>query len=155
MAFLNERFIQQTLVQGYSSGRVSISEQVIGLFQEHIWFGVGLDGYYGLLGQYSGTEYPHNLFLASAAEGGLLGVTLVAVAVIALIRVALKRRPLSLNTLFAGLAGILLLVASQFSGNYYDSRMMWFFFVLAAVDNARPDKDAARPDGEEAGPHLG
>jgi len=106
MAFLNERFIQQTLVQGYSSGRVSISEQVIGLFQEHIWFGVGLDGYYGLLGQYSGTEYPHNLFLASAAEGGLLGVTLVAVAVIALIRVALKRRPLSLNTLFAGLAGI-------------------------------------------------
>jgi O-antigen ligase len=155
MAFLQERFVQQTLVQGYSSGRVSIAEQVIGLFQGHVWFGVGLDGYYGLLGQYSGAEYPHNLFLASAAEGGLVGITLVAVAIIALIKAALKRRPISVNTLFAWLAGILLLVASQFSGDYYDSRMMWFFFVLAAVDNARADKEDARPDGEEASPRLG
>lgn len=154
MAFLQERFIQQTLIQGYSSGRVSISEQVIGLFQEHLWFGVGLDGYYGLLGQYSGTEYPHNLFLASAAEGGLVGFTLVAAAVIALIRGALKRRPVSINTLFAWLVGILLLVASQFSGDYYDSRMMWFFFVLAVVDNARPDRDAARPEDAGDGPNL-
>ena len=160
--FLQQRFIQQTLVQGYSSGRVSISEQVINLFQHHVLFGVGLDGYYGLMGQYSGAEYPHNLFLASAAEGGLVGIALVTCAVIALIRAALRRRPISLNTLFAWLSGILLLVASQFSGDYYDSRMMWFFFVVAAVDNARSDNNdapaetpSARPDEEEAGPAFG
>lgn len=143
--FLQQRFIQQTLVQGYSSGRVSISEQVIALFQQHMWFGVGLDGYYGLMGQFGGAEYPHNLFLASSAEGGLVGVALVGCAIVALLKAGLKRRPISLNTLFCWLSGILLLVASQFSGDYYDSRMMWFFFVVAAVDAGRPDSEAAGP----------
>ena len=145
LEFLQQRFIQQTLVQGYSSGRVTISEQVMALFQQHMWFGVGLDGYYGLVGQFGGAEYPHNLFLASAAEGGLVGVALVGCAIVAMLKAGLKRRPISLNTLFCWLSGILLLVASQFSGDYYDSRMMWFFFVVAAVDAGRPDSKAAGP----------
>jgi O-antigen ligase len=147
IGFLQQRFIEQTLVQGYSSDRVSISEQVIGLFESHIWFGTGVDGYFAVVGQYIGAEYPHNLFLASAAEGGLIGVGLVTFAIVALNRAVLKSRPISLNTLFAWLCAILLLVASQFSGDYYDSRMMWFFFVVAAVDAARPDssRDSRTP----------
>jgi O-antigen ligase len=138
LAFLQQRFIQQTLIDGYTSDRLSISGQVIGLFESHVWFGTGLDGYFATTGQYVGAEYPHNLFLASAAEGGLIGVTFLTCAIVALNMAALRRRPISLNTLFAWLAGILLLVASEFSGDYYDSRMMWLFFVLAAVEAARP-----------------
>jgi len=145
LAFIQQRFIQQTLVEDYSSGRVSISEQAIGLFESHVWFGVGIDGYFGIVGQYSGVVYPHNLFLASAAEGGLIGVTLLTCAIIALNLTALKWRPIPLNTLFAWLSGVFLLVASQFSGDYYDSRMMWFFFVMASVNSARPDTPIDSP----------
>lgn len=135
--FMRQRFVRQTLVEQYTAGRESIASGAIDLFKSRPVTGVGLDGYYGLRGIYINAEYPHNLFLATAAEGGLVGVLFLIAAVVAAMLIVRNERPLPLGVLFLFLAGSYLLVAGQFSGDYYDSRLMWFFFVLSAVEARR------------------
>ena len=100
--------------------------------------GAGLDGYYAEIGHGLTIEYPHNFFVASAAEGGLVGISLLLVATWHLVRAALHTKPMSTEGLFLLLAGGFVMFASMFSGDYYDSRMAWFFLGLAAVEGLRP-----------------
>ncbi|MGO3660811.1 O-antigen ligase family protein [Microbacterium gubbeenense] len=132
-SFVYDRFVQQTLIEGYSSGRSEISAQVLSLWEGNPVLGVGLDGYYALQPEQGGYEYPHNLLLASAAEGGTIGAILLATAVAVFAFSAWrgsKRHPGALTAL---VAGVFLFVASMFSGDYYDSRLMWFFLILAVA----------------------
>lgn len=134
---LAERFIQQTLEQHYSSGRTEIIASSWGLFEQHPFIGVGLDGFYAEVGRSLGFEYPHNLVVAAAVEGGLLGLLLVSAALLAFGWSTLQHRPLCRESLFALLAGLYLLGASMFSGDYYDSRFVWFFLGWAAIEARR------------------
>ena len=150
--FIRARFIRQTLGERYTSGRDDITADALDLFESRPWAGVGLDGYYGLRGIYSGSEYPHSLILATAAEGGVVGLLFLGVALLAVAVVLRKLRPLSLGALFLFLAGTYVLVAQMFSGDYYDSRLMWLFFVLAAVEARRPvGKRSRTPASPPAG----
>ncbi|SFK92917.1 O-antigen ligase family protein [Geodermatophilus ruber] len=151
-AFLRSRFLEQTLQQGYDSGRGDIVERSLEIFAAHPWIGAGLDGFYALQGQGTDYEYPHNLLLAGATEGGLLGLGLVVGALVAGGLVLRRLRPLDTDTLGFALAALFMLVASMFSGDYYDSRFLWFFLgvaVLAARARSRatpaPRLPAAEP----------
>ncbi|ROS54737.1 O-antigen ligase [Frigoribacterium sp. PhB24] len=130
-----QRVVLLTLVDGYSSGRSEIVAAALDLFRQHPFIGVGLDGYYGLVGQYAGLEYPHNLFLAAAAEGGLIGLVLLLLPLTFVATCLLRGRPLTAVTLCAWLASLFMLVSSMFSGDYYDSRFIWFF-AIAALSSA-------------------
>lgn len=50
---------------------------------------------------------------------------------------AQEQKPMSTEALFPLLAGGFVLFAGMFSGDYYDSRMAWFFLGLAAVEGLR------------------
>lgn len=142
--FVQERFIQQTLIEGYSSGRDVITEQAWQMFQQNPVAGVGLDGYYALqLGTQA--EHPHNLVLATLAEGGLVGGLLL-VAALARLLTTIIDRYLPTGPLFALVTGLYFLGASMFSGDYYDTRFMWFFLGLSAFGaiRARLDRDSGQ-----------
>jgi O-antigen ligase len=142
--FLQERFVDETFRQGYDSGRGEITEKTLQLFGEHLWTGAGLDGFHMLQGPLRTFEYPHNLVLASAAEGGLVGLVLVLGAVLAGWLTLRGRRPLDTHALGFGLAALFVLVASMFSGDYYDSRLLWFFLGLAVIAARRTSLEQGR-----------
>ncbi|MER3421006.1 MAG: hypothetical protein C4290_11000, partial [Chloroflexota bacterium] len=66
--FVAQRFVAQTLGERYASGRDVIFADAWRTFQEHPWFGVGLDGFRQTT--LTGEEHAHNLLLQVAAEGG-------------------------------------------------------------------------------------
>ena len=134
---IRERYVEQTLNQRYGSDRDRIAAEAWNLFVSHPVIGSGLDGYYASQRVGERFEYPHNLVLATLAESGLLGGLLLMSAVIAFLAAALKTRPLTKDALFALVIGIYLFFASMFSGDYYDSRMMWFFLCIAVIQSRR------------------
>jgi O-antigen ligase len=87
--------------------------------------------------------------LATLAESGFLGGLLLMSAVISFLAAALKTRPLTKDALFALVIGIYLFFASMFSGDYYDSRMMWFFLCVAVIESRRAAerRDASNANG--------
>lgn len=139
--FVADRFIRQTLVERYSSGRTDITQHALALWGEHGLVGTGLDGYYVLQPQQDRFEYPHNLLLASAAEGGSIGAALLILAILVFLLAVRRSRPVPAVAFVSLLAGVYLFVTSMFSGDYYDSRLMWFFFCLASVEAARPSPE--------------
>jgi O-antigen ligase len=146
--FVQERYIQQTLVEQHSSGRDTITADGLRLYGENPIIGTGLDGYFALQRVPEQFEYPHNLFIATMAESGSIGLVLLLAAILALTP---KRRPIPTSAFFAVLAGLYLGIASLFSGDYYDTRLMWFFLGLAAVEAAkeRNSPDKLQPSGPE------
>jgi O-antigen ligase len=134
---LRGRFVVQTLHEQYDSSRWEIAEAAFHLFETYPLLGAGLDGYHALAGGGASFEYPHNLVLATGAEGGIVGLALLVLAVGCFIRTVLLGRPLTTEALYAMLAALYILIASMFSGDYYDSRFAWFFLGLAAVEARR------------------
>jgi glycosyltransferase involved in cell wall biosynthesis/O-antigen ligase len=148
--FIRYRFIKETLQNRYLSGRNEIVGDALELFREHLVFGAGLDGYYAVIGSVIGYQYPHNLPVATAAEGGLVGLALLLAAIVLPLRYAL-RRPLPAQSLYLLLGALFLFIASLFSGNYYDSRLMWLLLGLAALRSAQRDPvPPVNEDGDRA-----
>lgn len=142
VTFVDERYIQQTLIEGYSSGRDTITEDAIRLYYERPIIGTGIDGFWVLQDVPEQFEYPHNLFIAALAEGGTIGGGLLMLTICWLALVAWKQRPLPHSALYALGGGMFLAFTSLFSGDYYDTRLMWFFLGLAVVEAGR-QRDAA------------
>jgi O-antigen ligase len=145
-----ERFVEQTVQERYLSDRTSIWAAAWQLAVDHPLAGAGLDGFYGLIGVNSAVEYPHNYVLGVAAEGGLIGVGLLAAAVLlwtATVRGGGHRPP---TTGFAVAAAVFVALSSLFSGDYYDARLAWLFAALAAAAAVIPAGRAA--DDREAVP---
>jgi protein-tyrosine-phosphatase/O-antigen ligase len=136
-AELHGRFLVQTLQERYDADRGEISAAALRLFERYPVLGTGLDGYHALAGARTSFEYPHNLVLATAAEGGTIGLTLLVLALGQFARVIVAGRPLTTEALYALLGALYVLVASMFSGDYYDSRLLWFFLGLAAIEARR------------------
>jgi O-antigen ligase len=154
LEFGQDRFVERTFEQGYDSGRSDILETALRLFDEHLWFGTGLDGFYVLQGGRTLSEYPHNLVVSTAAEGGLVGLALLCGGLVSGVVAIFRRRPMATGTLGFGLAALLLFVTSMFSGDYFDSRFLWFFLGLAVIsaggEDARPAAGPVRTVGPAA-----
>jgi O-antigen ligase len=152
------RFVEETFQQGYDSGRSAIATRALQLFGQHVWFGTGLDGFFPLQYPWPAAEYPHNLVLAGLTEGGVVGVVLLLGALAAGGLAVYRRRPVGPDAIGFSLAALLLFVASEFSGDYYDSRFLWFFLglaVIAAGKNRRDRAEQAAPEGRSAPAAVG
>jgi O-antigen ligase len=152
--YLRERFVEQTFKQHYDSGRSDILDASWHLLANQPLTGAGLDGFYGLVGVHSGHQYPHNLIVATLAEGGLIGGLLLLIALAAPVRHALQR-PWSTGPLFFTSAAGFVAVASLFSGDYYDSRFLWFFLALAVFSSHAPGRGRGQGDGSGARDDFG
>ncbi len=134
------RVIVLTLQQGYDSGRGPLREAAFDLIARKPWLGDGLNGFrargYGV--------YPHNLELEALTDGGMVGlfVLLLALAV-PLLALAMRSRHVDPVT---GAVFMLHLACAQVSGDFYDSRGVFLFGMLLALQfTARPGAVRSRP----------
>ena len=87
--------------------------------------------------------HPHNLFLATARDGGVAGLLLLSIP-FALLVVRLGRR-LAIEHRMAFVLGCFYLCAAQFSGSYYDCRFLWLYFLVVMPPAARLRRALHRP----------
>jgi O-antigen ligase len=117
------RILQQTVENRYLSGRDELWFDALEMMQERPIFGWGLDGY-----RANSWNYPHNIFLEVAVEGGAIGVLLLLNIPRAWFQhVRHAKLPVSRSHLAAL---VLTFVAAQSSGDLFDSRGV---FLMAAL----------------------
>ena len=124
VAAFEHRVLDLTLGQDYDSGRAGLYQSAIdlGLQSPVIGHGVGAFKAHGL------GVYPHNLFLEAFAEGGFLGVLVLLGVLGRGLYFVVTRAPGVAAIDTAGF--VLLLVAAQFSGDFYDSRGVFLLALL-------------------------
>ena len=133
-----ERFVEQTVQERYLSDRTDIWAAAWRLAVEHPIGGAGLDGFYGLIGVNQAVEYPHNYVLGVAAEGGLIGIGLLTVAIVLWTRTVRGGGARPQATGLAVAAAVFVGLSSLFSGDYYDARLAWLFAAMAAAAAVTP-----------------
>ena len=140
LAFVQQRFINTTFEQGYVSGRDVIFEMALDLWLQHPWRGTGISSFPVIANLGFGVAYIHNLVLAVAAEGGIIGIALLLNTFYRFWRqfARVPRAERSLESRTAAYSGIFVAAACMFSGDYYDARLMWILLTLAAVRPAEP-----------------
>jgi O-antigen ligase len=152
MLLINNR----TLQQRHTSDRDVLYEKGFWLFVERPVVGAGVHGFYAITDLGPGEKYVHNLPLAVAAEGGAVGLLLLILALWAIrreyARVRKSRRSLESRT--AAYCGIFIFGASLFSGDYYDTRLLWIFFLLAAIHPAADARNTNEMEGYPARPGM-
>ena len=115
--------------QGGFSSRPMLISRAWSLFQDHPLSGGGLDSYHATFG----FVYPHNYLLALAAESGVVAVALFLAAAV---RFWCDGRPWSAaprEQVGCAVAAIYVAVASNFSGDYFDTRFFWILAVVALL----------------------
>lgn len=128
------RIVQLTLQQGYTSGRGDLYRSAWELFLDNLFRGAGLRGFAEHYGQ--GFTYPHNLFLLTASEGGLVGLVVLIFALATFAVRVLHHHGSTLTLLFTA-ASCMIFVSSMFSGDYYDARFLWVFMIIALQVSAQ------------------
>ncbi|WP_435770436.1 O-antigen ligase family protein [Nocardioides sp. SYSU DS0651] len=125
---IENRLLDLTFEQGYSSGRESLFSEALMLFASHPVTGVGLQGFQE---QTQGPHpYPHNLVLQIAAEGGAVGLIFLTIGLVAAVGILEGRWHDPMTVLFASCA-VVVLTSAMVSGSYYDSRFLWVFLAVA------------------------
>ncbi|MET8908563.1 O-antigen ligase family protein [Micromonospora sp. NPDC004551] len=112
------------------------------MFREHPVAGAGMDAFNAA----TGMGYPHNLLAGLAAEAGILGVGLLLLVIYQWCR---DGRPWSVvppEQVGCAVGAVYVLLASMFSGDYYDTRFCWILAVVA-VARTRP-RPRRWPTGE-------
>jgi O-antigen ligase len=127
------RFVGQTVEQGYASARPAIWAQTLDLALRHPLIGVGVDGFHAMVGFATGTEYPHNYVLAVAAEGGVVGLTLLVITGALWVGTVRRARAMSVELIAMTASAGYVALAGLFSGDYYDARLAWCFAAVAAA----------------------
>jgi O-antigen ligase len=126
LQYIEERWLVTTLQERYLSERDVLLEKAYDLWLERPVFGGGLGSFdyytFGL------DRYPHNLVMEVAQEGGIVAVSLLFGWLVHVILTSWRGRNqytelgLSMTALIFGCA--------SFSGDFYDSRLMFIFGVL-------------------------
>jgi O-antigen ligase len=124
--FIGERWLVTTLEEGYLSARDVLLAEAYRLWLERPVFGGGLDSFeyytFGL------DRYPHNLIMEIAQAGGIVAVLLLLAWSVHLVLKSWHARNyyteigLSMTALVFGCA--------SFSGDFYDSRLIFIFGIL-------------------------
>jgi O-antigen ligase len=117
----------QTFQRGYTAGRSDIMEEAYERGASSPLGGTGLGGSVGV----GGSEYPHNLFLELFCEGGIIAILFLTAALVVFAAGcwAYRDRCGARNVA----AFIVVFIASQFSGDLYDSRAVFAFMLLTTV----------------------
>ena len=125
------------LFQGYTSGRDRIYDAAIGMISDNPVLGIGLGGFH-----FEGFTYPHNIFLEAFVEGGVIAVMLLTL-LLGIGGAALWRNRTALCPATTA-AWALVLVAAQFSGDFFDSRGVFIFLVLSLASAAHTHLESER-----------
>lgn len=129
---VGSRFIRLTFERRHTSGRDVLYERAIDLWSTRPVIGHGLDAF----NAYGHGIYPHNIILEMGVEGGWVLVSLFIVSVVCMAVVLYKNRMAPYVSLLAAWI-VLYFVASQFSGELYDARAI-FWFASVFLSYARP-----------------
>ena len=125
-----ERIIHTTFENRHLAGRDYLFEVALEYGNEHMIFGNGLNSFRYLQG-----IYPHNIFLEIYCETGLVGISLFIIALSVSAYTCLHRLRY-VNPLMVSLwVGIF--VASNFSGDLFDSRMVFILVPMLSYDYER------------------
>jgi O-antigen ligase len=124
------------------AGRAPLFTAAIDLGREHLFLGAGLSSFSAVMGE---DTYPHNVVLEVFSEAGLIGLLLLASAIILGACRAVTNRDERGWAAVAALA--LTFTASQFSGDLYDSRGV-FAFLLIALASRRAGGGRANIPGD-------
>lgn len=123
------RILELTVKQKYSSERDSIFSKALEIGLENPILGIGLNSFRNLTPE---GHYPHNLFLEIFTNVGIGGALLMLIGLLIVFVTIMQSRKetksYNYTTLYAS-ALCLHLVSSQFSGDIYDSRGVFFFSV--------------------------
>lgn len=120
------RIVELTVQARHSAGREGIFSDAIDVGLEHPWFGAGLAAFKAQEG-----TYPHNLVLELFSEGGGTGVVMGGLIVFLAAGMACRHFCTLESAAVGGL--VLILVASQVSGDFYDSRAFFVYVIMAYV----------------------
>lgn len=145
IGILQERFYNQTYQQGYTAGRTGIYEDSLRIWSERPLLGHGLNEWWTRL-----ESYPHNIFLELGCDAGVLGVFWMVLFCGIVASRAVRCRTGSCRTM-ACLA-LFFLIASQFSGDLFDSRG-FFCYGLIVCGSTRRKSDAKLTDDAELFSH--
>ncbi|MEV6300068.1 O-antigen ligase family protein [Actinoplanes sp. NPDC051861] len=139
-SFVQSRFVEATVGQGYTSDRDVLFAWALRLFWQRPLLGTGINGFHAIANLGEGERYVHNLPLSVAAEGGFVGLTFLGLAWFGLWHAYSRapRRERSPEARAAAYCGIFIGATCLFSGDYFDARLMWILLVLAAVRPAPP-----------------
>ncbi len=147
-----ERTTTAASINTLSTGRLGIWTETLHAVREHLWFGLGPEGYRYLDPKPFGV-HPHNVLLQFLVEWGLIGAALM-LALLALVfhrSFVLLRRETVPRQKTARVAAFALLVAftvhSLVDGLYYHAvpLMLLFASVAVALLPTKPDEGAASP----------
>lgn len=129
---IERRIIIKTIEQGSSSGRDEIFYRAYTHGLESPIWGHGLASWQN---NGEGTNYPHNLFLELFYESGLFGVILCALAIfLSFITMRFIRKKSNANSKYICFT-IMILIASMFSGDIFDTRCLFaMLFFLCVPD---------------------
>ncbi|MCM0675384.1 O-antigen ligase family protein [Micromonospora phytophila] len=133
------RYSTAGIQQGGFSVRPELLSVAWQMFLEHPLAGAGMDSFYAT----SGIGYPHNYLAGLAAETGVLALGLV---VFAAFRWWWDGRPWSaapLEQIGCAVGAVYILLASMFSGDYYDTRFCWILAVVAVGRDAPMPRQVA------------
>ncbi len=145
---ISDRWVESTLQEGYLSNRDVLYDVAYELWLEAPTFGGGLDSF--PVNSFGLDNYPHNMVLELAVDGGIVAVLLLFAWGGHLIAKTWNGRNyyseigLSMSALIFG--------AGMFSGDFYDCRLVYIFGVVA-IAAATQDVRAsdALPDEAEHG----
>ena len=100
-----QRIVKLTLEERYSSGRGSLIPSAIEMFRSEPLFGWGIEGWKGTVGRSYSLDYPHNLPAQLAAELGLVGLLLLALAIALYVREYVRMREAWRDVAFFSMSG--------------------------------------------------
>ena len=118
----DQRVVSLLITQFHGAGREVLYEDYGSLAVENPLIGIGLSGYAG----YGG--YPHNLFLELALDGGLIFLLYGLLLLITTVYFLLKLYSIGYVCM---LGALYMLIVQQVSGDLYDFRYFYLFFVMA------------------------
>jgi O-antigen ligase len=127
LASFRHRVIDLLIEQRYGSARELLYPRALELAGRHPIVGGGLAAF----GAENVWRYPHNLFLEALCEGGVVGLVVLAVPLLHWGGTIALRGRGAIDVNVAAL--VLFLVASQFSGDVFDSRGVFAFLVLSSA----------------------
>jgi O-antigen ligase len=122
------------------TARLLLFAHAVDQFSSAPMFGIGLNGFAASFDRthpdtvFDGESgsYAHNIFLSVAAEGGLIGLAFLLAALALPALPAARRVRMSADLILPFALAIFFLTVSQVSGDYYDSRLLWFYLLLFA-----------------------
>jgi O-antigen ligase len=132
LAWIDRRYSIEQLTTNQYAHRPALIQQALEIFSQHPIIGAGIDSFAATYAPGQSGAYAHNYFASVAADTGILGLCVLGIALLAVMAAAWRR----LRTATAAQAGLLfgalfVLAASNFSGDYYDSRFCWVFLAVA------------------------